>query len=63
MRTMSRAVTALAGTAALAALAFGAVAVVHAGGSAPGTVVSAEPDWGTPPALTGPAGAREPDWG
>ncbi|MFJ4869216.1 hypothetical protein [Streptomyces sp. NPDC088757] len=63
MRTVSRAVAALAGTAALAALAFGAVAVVHAGGPARGTVVSAEPDWDAPPALTGPAGSREPDWG
>ncbi|MER7913404.1 MULTISPECIES: hypothetical protein [unclassified Streptomyces] len=62
MRTASRAVAVLAGTAALAALSFGVVTAVSAGESAPRSVVSAAPDRAAPLPPSGPASPHEPDW-
>ncbi|MGW4721804.1 hypothetical protein [Streptomyces sp. S1] len=62
MRTASRAVAVLAGTAALAALSLGVVTVVSAGESAARSVVSAAPDGAAPLPWSGPAAPHEPDW-
>ncbi|MGJ7419374.1 hypothetical protein AB9128_26375 [Streptomyces cinereoruber] len=62
MRTASRVLAVLAGTAALAALSFGVVTVASAGESATRSVVSADPDRAAPLPSSGPAAPGEPDW-